>query len=184
MAKWVGDTFNRGIYDTHIELKKTPFLEWESPKQMDKLIANDLVNSSSSKLSYFYPITRVRSIERILRTTYHNAFLVVTPIKASSIPVLPKSVMKATPLLYTRPSISGSPDLEPLCTRYTVRNPIPEEYGDDDCVTDPLLEEDDICTSYTLPEHKKELGGESVCLSLSVCLSTSCTRLPKVVFIR
>ena len=32
-------------------------------------------------LKYIYPISRVRSIEQLLRTTAHNAFLVVTPLK-------------------------------------------------------------------------------------------------------
>ena len=31
-------------------------------------------------LKYIYPITRVRSIENLLRVTAHNAFLVVTPL--------------------------------------------------------------------------------------------------------
>ncbi|KAL5474897.1 hypothetical protein EMCRGX_G026922 [Ephydatia muelleri] len=35
IAKWVGDLFNKGIYEIQIELKKTPFLEWESPNQME-----------------------------------------------------------------------------------------------------------------------------------------------------
>ena len=28
VAKWVGDCFNEGLYDIHIELQKIPFLHW------------------------------------------------------------------------------------------------------------------------------------------------------------
>ena len=38
IAKWVGDLFNKGIYEIQIELKKTPFLEWESPGQMERCV--------------------------------------------------------------------------------------------------------------------------------------------------
>ena len=160
VAKWVGDIFNRGIYDTHIELKKTPFLEWESPRQLDKLIAEDVMNSSSSALSYLYPITRVRSIQRLLRTTAHSAFLVVTPCKASSIPVLPKSVMKTIPQLYTRPSMKCNSKQELKSCRTGIRNPDTEELkhvkGMLAYKVMPTLE-DDICESYSLPVHKMEL---------------------------
>lgn len=83
MAKWVGDLFNNGLYSRHIELKNTPFLGWESPEQMDALIAADVMNSTD--LCYVYPITRVRSVERLLRTTAHGAFLVVTPMHSTEL---------------------------------------------------------------------------------------------------
>ena len=37
-AKWVGDLFNKGFNEIQIELKKTPFLEWESPDQMERCV--------------------------------------------------------------------------------------------------------------------------------------------------
>jgi len=90
VAKWVGDLFNKGIYDTHIELRKTPFLEWESPRQLDKLIARDVM--SSTNLTFLYPITRVRSIVQLLKTSRHSGFLVVSPVKAGTMRSVPKSV--------------------------------------------------------------------------------------------
>ena len=36
VAKWVGDIFNHGLYDIHVELNKTPLLGWESPHRMEK----------------------------------------------------------------------------------------------------------------------------------------------------
>ena len=36
VAKWVGDLFNHGLYDIHVELNQTPLLGWESPHRMEK----------------------------------------------------------------------------------------------------------------------------------------------------
>ena len=103
MAKWVGDCFNEGLYDHHIELKSTPFLGWESPDRMDRLIAADVMNSEN--LCYVYPITRVRSVENLLRTTAHSAFLVVTPVGTKDMPMRKKNISEShVPALYTRPS--------------------------------------------------------------------------------
>ena len=99
VAKWVGDIFNKGLYDHHIELKSTPFLGWESPERMDRLIAADVM--SSNNLCYVYPITRVQSVERLLRTTAYSAFLVVTPVEPEHVPERPKNVQDThTPQLY------------------------------------------------------------------------------------
>ena len=73
----MGDLFNDGLYNHHIDLKNTSFLGWESPEQMDALIAADVMNSTD--LCYVYPITRVGSVESLLKSTTHSAFLVVTP---------------------------------------------------------------------------------------------------------
>ena len=34
VAKWVGDLFNKGLYDIHIDLKEVPFLEWDTPAEL------------------------------------------------------------------------------------------------------------------------------------------------------
>ena len=90
MAKWVGDLFNDGLYNHHIELKKTPFLGWESPEQTDALIAADVMNSTN--LCYIFPISRVRWVEKLLRNMTHSAFLVVTPVDSKRIPRRRRSI--------------------------------------------------------------------------------------------
>eukprot|EP00118_Oscarella_pearsei_P000384 m.4821 g.4821 ORF g.4821 m.4821 type:complete len:944 (+) comp11335_c0_seq1:104-2935(+) len=75
VAKWVGDRFNIGLYDIHVELKEVPFLEWESPVNFHKLLAKDVM---SPHLKYIYPHTSVRVIVNHLRSTVHNAFPIVS----------------------------------------------------------------------------------------------------------
>eukprot|EP00731_Ephydatia_muelleri_P014855 Em0008g575a len=76
VAKWVGDLFSDGIHNIGISLKKLPYLNREIPEKFDKLTAEDIM---SSRVSYLYPITRVRSIEQLLRNTAYSAFPVITP---------------------------------------------------------------------------------------------------------
>ncbi|XP_076451298.1 H(+)/Cl(-) exchange transporter 6-like [Babylonia areolata] len=76
VAKWVGDLFNKGIYDIHIDLKEVPFLEWETPADVAKLKARDIVEPR--RLSVVFPQTRVASLVKILKTTAHGAFPVVS----------------------------------------------------------------------------------------------------------
>ena len=102
----MGDLFNEGIYDKHIEMKGTPLLGWESPRQMEKLTAEDVMGGFP-RLYYLFPITRVRSVERILRTTAHSGFLVVSPAKSEKQPVREQ---KHRPQLYTWPSLLGDLD--------------------------------------------------------------------------
>ena len=94
VAKWVGDLFNEGLYDIHIEVREIPLLGWDSPEKMDRYVTNTAVflifmsilfrlnatDVMNRDLKYIFPITRVRSIESLLRVTAHNAFLVVTPL--------------------------------------------------------------------------------------------------------
>ncbi len=111
VAKWVGDLFNEGIYDKHIELKGTPLLGWESPQRMERLSAEDVMNSN--RLYYLFPITRVRSIVRMLRTTAHSGFLVVSHAKVGK-PLQQQRILprKHRPQLYTRPSVLGYYDTD------------------------------------------------------------------------
>ncbi|KAL5491616.1 hypothetical protein EMCRGX_G016934 [Ephydatia muelleri] len=88
VAKWVGDIFNEGIYDISIRLKKIPYMEWESPEQMDRLSAEDVM---SKDLKYLPLISQVGTIDNLLRTTPHSAF----PIAESSV-----SSNSKVPILY------------------------------------------------------------------------------------
>lgn len=78
VAKWSGDLFNEGLYDIHIHLKGVPLLEWDTPRGMEKLKAKDIMNSN---IVFIFSRTRVSIIQRILKTTAHNAFPVVRIIE-------------------------------------------------------------------------------------------------------
>lgn len=56
-------------------------------------------------LKYIYPITRVRSIENLLRVTRHNAFLVVTPLTLDPNNEGDRLEQTYMPQLYERQSI-------------------------------------------------------------------------------
>ncbi|XP_041377283.1 chloride transport protein 6-like [Gigantopelta aegis] len=75
VAKWAGDVFNEGLYDIHITLKGVPLLEWDVSSEASRLKARDIMDR---KLVVVFPKTRVSSLVRILKTTVHNAFPVVT----------------------------------------------------------------------------------------------------------
>ena len=95
-----------GLNNRQIALREIPFLGWETPERLDRLLAADVMNCEN--LCYVYPITRVQSVERLLRTTAYSAFLVVTPVEPEHVPERPKNVQDThTPQLYRRPSVRG-----------------------------------------------------------------------------
>ncbi|XP_023371002.1 chloride transport protein 6 isoform X2 [Otolemur garnettii] len=91
VAKWIGDYFNKGIYDIHVGLRGVPLLEWETEVEMDKLRASDIMEPN---LTYVYPHTRIQSLVSILRTTVHHAFPVVTENRGNE-----KEFMKGNQLI-------------------------------------------------------------------------------------
>lgn len=96
VAKWVGDIFNTGIYHIHITLKKMPHLDWESPLQMNRLVASDVMHTTTLHL---FPITRVRSLINVLRVSSSSAFPVVCLDHRTA--VTNNMVGQHMPLLYT-----------------------------------------------------------------------------------
>lgn len=80
-AKWVGDFFNEGIYDMHIQLSGVPLLAWDPPPLSFILDAKEFM--SKKKMVTLNPVESVRKIVRILRTTSHNGFPVVDPTPSS-----------------------------------------------------------------------------------------------------
>ncbi|KNC83041.1 hypothetical protein SARC_04689 [Sphaeroforma arctica JP610] len=76
MAKWVGDIFNEGLYDIHIELKQIPLLEWEPPKEMMTFYAAQVMTKNPLTIE---EVDRVSEIIHVLKTTAHAAYPVVVP---------------------------------------------------------------------------------------------------------
>eukprot|EP00051_Salpingoeca_urceolata_P027820 m.483439 g.483439 ORF g.483439 m.483439 type:complete len:852 (-) comp22938_c0_seq1:252-2807(-) len=78
VAKWVGDSFNHGIYDAHIFLKKIPLLEYEAEEEMKRYCCRDVM---SSPVKCFPSVARVGDIVRLLTETSHNAYVVVEKLE-------------------------------------------------------------------------------------------------------
>ncbi|OXA52085.1 H(+)/Cl(-) exchange transporter 7 [Folsomia candida] len=78
MAKWVGDYFNEGIYDTHIRLMGVPILEWEPPPLSRNIHATEVM---STPVISFSSVENVGRIIDILTNERYNGFPVVdTPM--------------------------------------------------------------------------------------------------------
>lgn len=76
-AKWSGDLFNEGIYDTQIAISKVPMLPWRVKRSIRWEKASKIMSSS--------PICvrlneRVDYIVHILKTYPHNGFPVVDDV--------------------------------------------------------------------------------------------------------
>eukprot|EP00048_Salpingoeca_helianthica_P006656 m.101278 g.101278 ORF g.101278 m.101278 type:complete len:794 (-) comp14087_c0_seq2:78-2459(-) len=74
-AKIVGDLFNTGIYDTHIELKHIPLLSWDAPEHARwRLHAADIMTREPVCVE---TINSVASLYYLLNNSRHSAFPVV-----------------------------------------------------------------------------------------------------------
>ncbi|XP_054264197.1 H(+)/Cl(-) exchange transporter 7-like [Macrosteles quadrilineatus] len=80
-AKWVGDFFNEGLYDLHIQLSGVPLLAWDPPPLSFILNAREFMSSPVTTLQ---PVESVRRIVHILRTKTYNGFPVVDPCVSSA----------------------------------------------------------------------------------------------------
>lgn len=75
-AKWTGDFFNDGIYDTHIQLSGIPVLPWEPPPLVHNIYASEVMS---------HPVVTMKTMESVghivtvLKLTTYNGFPVVDP---------------------------------------------------------------------------------------------------------
>ncbi|XP_033630526.1 H(+)/Cl(-) exchange transporter 7-like [Asterias rubens] len=78
LAKWVGDIFNHGLYDIHIELQSVPLLNWDPPPLSTNIHAMEVM---AHPVTTFNVIERVGRILEVLKDTKsnHNGFPVVDP---------------------------------------------------------------------------------------------------------
>lgn len=73
-ARWVGNSFNEGLYDIHIHLKNLPFLHAETPFYSRYLRVQDIMSSNPVSINH---ITRVGEVYRLLKTSEHSCFPVL-----------------------------------------------------------------------------------------------------------
>ncbi|XP_012538386.1 H(+)/Cl(-) exchange transporter 7 [Monomorium pharaonis] len=76
MAKWVGDFFNEGIYDIHIQMAGIPLLPWEPPPLSNNIYATEIMS---------HPVVALKTVENVghivelLKCVTFNGFPVVDP---------------------------------------------------------------------------------------------------------
>ncbi|KAI9981920.1 hypothetical protein PInf_009703 [Phytophthora infestans] len=75
-ARWVGNSFNEGLYDIHIHLNHLPFLEFDPPYYARFL---RVVNIMSSPPKCVPQIAKVGEIYDVLKNCNHGGFPVIIP---------------------------------------------------------------------------------------------------------
>ncbi|XP_049849623.1 H(+)/Cl(-) exchange transporter 7-like [Schistocerca gregaria] len=75
VSKWVGDWFGPGIYDSYIEIKGYPFLDWEPHPALYKFKAKQVMGHP---VQTFSSRPLVKTVVDTLRKTTHNGFPIVT----------------------------------------------------------------------------------------------------------
>lgn len=73
-AKWIGDFFNEGIYDIHIQLSGVPLLAWEPPPMSYNVYASEVM---SHPVVIFKNVENVGRIVQVLTEETYNGFPVV-----------------------------------------------------------------------------------------------------------
>ncbi|XP_015175894.1 PREDICTED: H(+)/Cl(-) exchange transporter 7 [Polistes dominula] len=76
LAKWVGDFFNEGIYDIHIQMAGIPLLPWEAPPLSNNIYASEIMNHP---VTTFKTVENVGHILELLKCVTYNGFPVVDP---------------------------------------------------------------------------------------------------------
>ncbi|KAK0407180.1 hypothetical protein QR680_019056 [Steinernema hermaphroditum] len=83
-TKWVGDIFNEGLYDAHIDLAEVPILGWHPPKLSRNILARRVMRKDVVAMERR---ERVGRVLQVLRETRHHGFPIVDRID----PALPGS---------------------------------------------------------------------------------------------
>ncbi|TYZ57389.1 hypothetical protein PybrP1_008345, partial [[Pythium] brassicae (nom. inval.)] len=79
-ARWVGNSFNEGLYDIHIHLKRLPFLEYDPPFYSRFLRAENVMSAPAVTVGQ---IAKAGEVFDILKETTHGGFPVVIPRRES-----------------------------------------------------------------------------------------------------
>ncbi|WKY14650.1 hypothetical protein Q1695_000297 [Nippostrongylus brasiliensis] len=86
VTKWVGDIFNEGLYDTHIDIQEVPILGWHPPKMSRNILAEKVMRSDVVAMERRERVARVVAV---LHATNHHGFPVVDRIEESPHSSLP-----------------------------------------------------------------------------------------------
>lgn len=78
VAKFVGDHFNEGLYDIHIELQKLPFLHWHPHQEAKLLLVSQVM---TSKVVFLPEVLTAGSLLHILQSCDHSNFPVISDEK-------------------------------------------------------------------------------------------------------
>ncbi|XP_071953766.1 H(+)/Cl(-) exchange transporter 7-like [Antedon mediterranea] len=77
-AKWIGDIFNEGLYDIHIQLQSVPILPWEPPQLTANIHAREVMNQPVVTLNTIENVGRIIDVLSC-KDSKHNGFPVVDP---------------------------------------------------------------------------------------------------------
>ncbi|CAH1780242.1 unnamed protein product [Owenia fusiformis] len=80
LAKWVGDFFNKGLYDMHIYMMGIPILPWDAPEMSYTVFASEIMNSPSTCL---HQVETAKRIVEVLREHPHQGYPVIEPCEGS-----------------------------------------------------------------------------------------------------
>ncbi|KAE9413812.1 hypothetical protein Angca_007086, partial [Angiostrongylus cantonensis] len=86
ITKWVGDMFNEGLYDIHIDIQEIPILGWHPPKMSRNILAEKVMRPDVVAMERRERVARVLAV---LRATNHHGFPVVDRIEESAHSSLP-----------------------------------------------------------------------------------------------
>lgn len=118
-ARWVGNSFNEGLYDIHIRLRNLPYLDDELNAQ-DDMTASQVM---SRDVKCFRPFEKVGFVYDVLMSTDHQCFPVVETAQNSV--VLGTIMRKCLCVLLQRKAFGAqqfTPAHTPLKTRRKSRN--------------------------------------------------------------